>query len=202
MKCVSCGTEVAPNFVAAILKNSCPACGEKLIASSEFNKMMTLKRSMESLNLDLKDNDLVKVSAALCSKFEIWPKDMDASLSSEDSVSNHEIESVEEDLPPPSAERDRSSVPKPRKLKRLSDNPSLNAVGGNSSGVNDSEPEMSDEELQQLIEETGLMHGDIATSSLLKDHVPSDPMLNAMLGGVKALDDDIPASPFLKRRKD
>lgn len=75
MQCISCNTEVSPNFVAAIAENKCPACGKQLLDTSDYKKIFALKKLLSGLNLGLADPMLVKLSAAINSKFELWPKE-------------------------------------------------------------------------------------------------------------------------------
>lgn len=76
MQCVTCSMEVSPNFVAAIAENKCPACGKQLMDSGDYKKIFALKKLLGTLSLGLADPVLVKLSAAISSKFELWPKDM------------------------------------------------------------------------------------------------------------------------------
>lgn len=75
MNCISCKMEVSPNFVAAIAENKCPACGKQLLDTSDYKKIFALKKLLSALNLGLADPMLVKLSAAINSKFELWPKE-------------------------------------------------------------------------------------------------------------------------------
>lgn len=75
MQCVSCSMEVSPNFVAAIAENKCPACGKQLLDTSDYKKIFALKKLLSALGLGLADPMLVKLAAAINSKFELWPKE-------------------------------------------------------------------------------------------------------------------------------
>lgn len=75
MQCVSCTTEVSPNFVAAIAENKCPACGKQLMDTGDYKKIFALKKLLSTLSLGLNDSTLIKLAAAISSKFELWPKD-------------------------------------------------------------------------------------------------------------------------------
>jgi hypothetical protein len=75
MQCISCTTEVSPNFVAAIAENKCPACGKQLMDTGDYKKIFALKKLLSTLSLGLNDPTLIKLAAAISSKFELWPKD-------------------------------------------------------------------------------------------------------------------------------
>lgn len=75
MKCNHCGVDVSPNFVLAIKKNSCPACGQRILEDDDFSTLMGVEGTLKVLNKD-DDPDLsVKVAATLVGNFDITPKE-------------------------------------------------------------------------------------------------------------------------------
>ena len=80
MKCINCGIEVSVDFVKAIFSNDCPACGKQLMDNGDYKKIFALKKNLAGLNLGLSEQALVKVSAAINSKFELWPRDTQAPM--------------------------------------------------------------------------------------------------------------------------
>lgn len=61
--------------MAAIAENKCPACGKQLMDTGDYKKIFALKKLLSSLSLGLNDPTLIKLAAAISSKFELWPKD-------------------------------------------------------------------------------------------------------------------------------
>ena len=163
MNCVSCDIDVSPNFVACIEDNRCPACGDKLMSNSDYSKLFSLKRQLLDLNLGLDKQKLTMVSAAITSKFELWPKG--AAGTSEITEGDEEI--VDEDIPltPPPA-------------KKVSAKP-IKTVGTRSHPINDpsligdidlgNEAPMSPDEEAALIKEFGLDQGEFGVAQARKD---------------------------------
>ena len=52
MKCMSCTTEIPPNWVACIQKNICPACGGSILDESGEELLKELTDAMESMPND------------------------------------------------------------------------------------------------------------------------------------------------------
>lgn len=62
--------------MAAIAENKCPACGKQLMDTGDYKKIFALKKLLSTLSLGLNDPTLIKLAAAISSKFELWPKDV------------------------------------------------------------------------------------------------------------------------------
>lgn len=163
MKCVSCSIEVSSNFVAAIMENSCPACGETLMSVADFKKLIFLKKQLSSLNLNLDAANLTKVSAAIVSKFELWPREDEAKNADDNSAEKSENDDssvLEEEI--------EEEVPLTKKTSRASPKP-IRAVGRD---FEDEDEQLTPQQRKELIAQFGLDKGDASQAKLMLDQDP------------------------------
>lgn len=199
MKCVNCSVNVSPDFIAAIIENRCPACGQQLMDGGEYQKLMALKKQLAPLGLGLEENELTKVSAAIMSKFDIWPRSGEEEKVVKSVVQiatpQPEPEVLPESMPP--------RAPKPIKPKNVQEAQKI--VAATIPGVNfdDDLPLSIDEEYTDIppsnaadiIKEFGLDKGELSTVALA-DKGKSDPLLNAIFSDMPLEGDmPIPGSP-------
>lgn len=180
MKCVSCSIDVSPNFVIAIMDNKCPACGKQLIEGSSYKKLLVLRKQLSSLNLGVDDNVVIKISAAISSKFELWPKETSAEIKennlveqiNESTIIENNDEDMEDEIDPRYA---NATVRKSPVKPSLSETEKMvNDIYNKANGFDD--PDDGDEdyenlsldERQSLIKEYGLDVGDKAITAGLE----------------------------------
>jgi len=190
MKCVSCEIEVSPNFVAAISDNRCPACGGQLMDGSEYKKLFALKKQLVPLDLGIESDTLVKISAAILSKFDLWPRDITASTSVEEGDDSlEEAPQIEEPIAPTSIGTAPKKM-KPIQPKSQQDAEQIIRSRMPQASFDDAEEayyedDISPEEEAKLIREFGLDKGDIATAMTIRDENPNgfiDPELMSIMG--------------------
>lgn len=178
MKCISCGIEVSSNFVAAIIDNRCPACGNQLMDGSEYQKLFALRKQLLPLGLGLDENTLTKIAAAITSRFELWPKD---TAKDDVVVESDQLTTQQQEEGP----KIRPIRPKNQKeAEKLVQSKLPHISFDEDEGYADEEP-MSPQEEAALIKEFGLDKGDSATAMALLDENPSgfnDPSLMKAIG--------------------
>lgn len=199
MECVSCEMEVSPSFVSAIAENKCPACGKQLMDSGEYKKIFALKKLLSGLSLGLEDSTLVKLSAAISSKFELWPKDMSTKAPQlTESAASGGVAS--DDSKPAKPLVSESSLKQQKKdmVARLSN--AMDAAENSLFSIDEDEPsdfdedaDLSPEQKRALMAEFGLLNDPSEASphetNILSDEI-SAMMAEEPLGG----DDEDPMS--------
>lgn len=163
MKCVSCGIEVSSNFVAAIIDNKCPACGNQLMDGSEYQKLFALRKQLVPLDLGLDEQVLTKIAAAITSRFELWPRDV-----ANEETSCEPVTVVEEPTAPAIKPIRPKSQGEAEKIVR-SRMPQISFDEDDEQGY---EEPMTPQEEAALIKEFGLDKGDSATAMALLDENP------------------------------
>lgn len=93
MKCMSCGEQISPKFVAAIRDNVCPACGSEMMSQGNYKRIFEVERQLRGLGFD--KNLMFGVAAALASRFTLVPRDL--ALPEDEEVESG-IELTEDDL--------------------------------------------------------------------------------------------------------
>lgn len=164
MKCVSCEIEVSSNFVSSIEENKCPACGKELLPSSEYNKLFSLRKQLIGLDLGLEKRDLTKISAAITSKFDLWPKGM---MGEGPELTEETMEDIDLDIPltpPPGKKGNTKPIKTVGNRSYPIDDPSM--IGH--IDIEDGPP-MSPEQEAALIKEFGLDKGEFGMAQALKD---------------------------------
>lgn len=193
MKCVNCSVDVSPDFVAAIVENRCPACGQQLMDGAEYQKLMVLKKQLAPLNLGLEESQLTKVSAAIMSKFDIWPR------TEQNEVVTKPV--VQKATPQPEVSQTKPPAPKPIKPKSVQDAQKVveSAIPGVS--FDDDLPLSLEEDdsipsnAGDIIREFGLDKGEMSTVALAEKG-KSDPLLDAVFSDMPLEGDmPIPGSP-------
>lgn len=74
MNCVNCNTEIPPTYVAAIRNNACPACGSAFSSQEEHTALFALVNTILKAEVGLDEDSIIRLSAALYGKFDIFPK--------------------------------------------------------------------------------------------------------------------------------
>lgn len=171
MKCKSCKNEVPSKFVAAIKDNKCPACGKKMVSDTSYQKIFNLKSQLSVLDLD--ENTLISISAALSDKFTLVPKDL---------ALEEEIEE-EEETPP-----QLSDKPKPKPMTERRIDKAVSSASIASIEVEEEDDEITDEEEAALAEEWGLNIGDKKSATLIETPVKPSPELFDLVSQIKDLD--------------
>lgn len=170
MKCVSCSIDVSANFVAAISDNRCPACGQQLLDGAEYQKLFALRKQLVPLELGIDSNTLTKISAAIISKFDLWPKGVDGpgpapALVEEEEGPDLPVEAPNNKIKPivPKSAKQAENLVRERM-------PNLSfEEDGDDVDFAEYEESMSPEEEAALIKEFGLDKGDVATSMSIID---------------------------------
>lgn len=125
MKCANCYIEVAPNFVASIVDNRCPACGHPLMEGADYKKLMALQKQLASLGLGLDESTLTKVAAAITSRFELTPREESAAKAPVDSKAAAATFAVAGFGPSAAADADDQPRTAPRAIKPISSKASV-----------------------------------------------------------------------------
>lgn len=72
MKCMNCQAAIPPTFAKAIMDNSCPACGREILSANDFRELLRIRGLLQ--DLDLEENVVVSVAAAISQKFDLVVK--------------------------------------------------------------------------------------------------------------------------------
>lgn len=205
MKCVNCSIEVSPNFVASIMDNKCPACGQQLMEGTEYKKLIALKKQLIPLGLD--ENMLTKVAAAVTSRFELIPRDANPPVEPLKTTDNQgEQKSVEENIKPAQMETAETSSQPPRQIKPIATKSNLKSKIEALMAI-ERESNFTDEPLNgedadpqsisQIVKEWGLDKGSSSAVALVEDNV-FDNDLNSMFSDFPLQGDD-PMSSRMSR---
>jgi hypothetical protein len=180
MKCVNCSIEVSPSFVACIIENRCPACGQQLMDGSEYKKLMALRKQLVPLGLGLDESTLTKVAAAITSRFELWPRDSvsagspSAPVVQPDVVAQEPMQ-VQEDSVPQVAQQ----KPVPRPIKPLNNKASVKSkidalMALDNDGIADDDADFhaaTPQTAAQIVKEWGLDKGDASAVAMVDENV-------------------------------
>jgi hypothetical protein len=211
MNCVNCGVKVSPNFVAAIIENRCPACGQQLMDGAEYKKLTALRKQLVPLGLGLDDATLTKVAAAITSRFELWPRDSDpASPVPAQDVLQHETDIG---VAPETSTQVIAKPAAPKPIRPKNQHEAEELVRSRFPGVDfdddvplslaedDGDDFVDGVSNADLIREFGLDKGEATSVAMSDSSKTGDPILNAMLSGMP-LQGDMPVPGSAESRMD
>ena len=191
MKCINCNVAVSPNFVAAIIENKCPACGQQMMDGLAYNELMVLRKEMVPLNLGLDESALTKIAAAITSRFKVWPRDTSETSSEVSQPIPMEVPGkIIESAPMPNV---RPKPPKPIRPKSQQDAEQL--VRSRMPGIefdeaeiplsiDEYEEDISSPSAAEAIKEWGLDKGEVGAVAMTDTRSSGDPVLNEMFSDI------------------